>query len=421
MADVFEQDAARLHVGQKARLELAVVPGRALRRDASSSSTRRCRRRRERSRFGSSSRTETAPAASSCGPACTATCRSTLPAATGLVVPAEALVDTGEHAVRVRGDGRRPLRAALGDGRRAHEPTRSQILERRLPRARPSSRPATSWSTRRAACARRSRGTRRPRPVAASSAPIARATSTRGSSPTRRRHAARARCSTGAWGRWSRTARTPSRSPGSRSPPWSNASSSSARATGCWSCCGGRRSPVGAVVAMRSAKLDAIPDLSDPQVIVFTEWMGRSPTLVEDQVTYPIVSKLIGDAARHRRARLLDVRDVVRLRRLRGGHRRLLGAQPRARVPERPARQRCPRASSPTLGPGRDRHRLGLPVRARRQDAASTASTTCGRSRTSRCGTRSAACPASPRWRASAATRSSTRSPSIRTGCAPTA
>jgi Cu(I)/Ag(I) efflux system membrane protein CusA/SilA len=51
---------------------------------------------------------------------------------------------------------------------------------------------------------------------------------------------------------------------------------------------------VGAIVAMRSAKLDAIPDLSDPQVIVFSEWMGRSPTLVEDQVTYPIVSKLIG-------------------------------------------------------------------------------------------------------------------------------
>ena len=51
---------------------------------------------------------------------------------------------------------------------------------------------------------------------------------------------------------------------------------------------------LGSIVAMRSAKLDAIPDLSDPQVIVFTEWMGRSPTLVEDQVTYPIVSKLIG-------------------------------------------------------------------------------------------------------------------------------
>jgi Cu(I)/Ag(I) efflux system membrane protein CusA/SilA len=51
---------------------------------------------------------------------------------------------------------------------------------------------------------------------------------------------------------------------------------------------------VGSMVAMRRAKLDAIPDLSDPQVIVFSEWMGRSPTLVEDQVTYPIASKLIG-------------------------------------------------------------------------------------------------------------------------------
>ncbi len=51
---------------------------------------------------------------------------------------------------------------------------------------------------------------------------------------------------------------------------------------------------IGSLVAIKHAKLDAIPDLSDPQVIVFTEWMGRSPTLVEDQVTYPIVSKLIG-------------------------------------------------------------------------------------------------------------------------------
>ena len=48
-----------------------------------------------------------------------------------------------------------------------------------------------------------------------------------------------------------------------------------------------------AIWAIRNAKLDAIPDLSDPQVIVFTEWMGRSPTLVEDQVTYPIVSALV--------------------------------------------------------------------------------------------------------------------------------
>jgi Cu(I)/Ag(I) efflux system membrane protein CusA/SilA len=51
---------------------------------------------------------------------------------------------------------------------------------------------------------------------------------------------------------------------------------------------------VASIFSIRRVKLDAIPDLSDPQVIVFTEWMGRSPTLVEDQVTYPITSKLIG-------------------------------------------------------------------------------------------------------------------------------
>ena len=51
---------------------------------------------------------------------------------------------------------------------------------------------------------------------------------------------------------------------------------------------------VGAGVwAIRSTPIDAIPDLSDVQVIVTTNWEGRSPTLVEDQVTYPIVTALI--------------------------------------------------------------------------------------------------------------------------------
>jgi copper/silver efflux system protein len=48
-----------------------------------------------------------------------------------------------------------------------------------------------------------------------------------------------------------------------------------------------------AIGAIRRVKLDAIPDLSDPQVIVFTEWKGQSPTLIEDQVTYPIASSLL--------------------------------------------------------------------------------------------------------------------------------
>jgi copper/silver efflux system protein len=45
--------------------------------------------------------------------------------------------------------------------------------------------------------------------------------------------------------------------------------------------------------AMVNTPLDAIPDLSDIQVIVFTDWAGRSPDIVEDQVTYPIVTALI--------------------------------------------------------------------------------------------------------------------------------
>jgi Cu(I)/Ag(I) efflux system membrane protein CusA/SilA len=45
--------------------------------------------------------------------------------------------------------------------------------------------------------------------------------------------------------------------------------------------------------AVYHTPLDAIPDLSDVQVIVFTEWQGRSPDLVEDQITYPIVSSLL--------------------------------------------------------------------------------------------------------------------------------
>ena len=45
--------------------------------------------------------------------------------------------------------------------------------------------------------------------------------------------------------------------------------------------------------ALGKTPLDAIPDLSDTQVIIFTEWPGRSPDLIEDQVTYPIASTLL--------------------------------------------------------------------------------------------------------------------------------
>ena len=45
--------------------------------------------------------------------------------------------------------------------------------------------------------------------------------------------------------------------------------------------------------AMTATPLDAVPDISDVQVIVSTEWAGRSPDIIEDQVTYPIVSSLL--------------------------------------------------------------------------------------------------------------------------------
>ncbi|HBH87762.1 MAG TPA: CusA/CzcA family heavy metal efflux RND transporter, partial [Syntrophaceae bacterium] len=45
--------------------------------------------------------------------------------------------------------------------------------------------------------------------------------------------------------------------------------------------------------AVKNTPLDALPDLSDTQVIIYTEWTGRSPDLVEDQITYPISSTLL--------------------------------------------------------------------------------------------------------------------------------
>jgi copper/silver efflux system protein len=45
--------------------------------------------------------------------------------------------------------------------------------------------------------------------------------------------------------------------------------------------------------ALKNTPLDALPDLSDTQVIIYSEWMGRSPDLVEDQITYPISSTLL--------------------------------------------------------------------------------------------------------------------------------
>src|ERR1041385_4160284 len=49
----------------------------------------------------------------------------------------------------------------------------------------------------------------------------------------------------------------------------------------------------GCIYAVRNVPLDAIPDLSDTQVIIYTEWEGQAPNIVQDQVTYPITTKML--------------------------------------------------------------------------------------------------------------------------------
>jgi len=50
---------------------------------------------------------------------------------------------------------------------------------------------------------------------------------------------------------------------------------------------------VAAIWSVKNVALDAIPDLSDTQVVIYSKW-DRSPDIIEDQVTYPIVTALLG-------------------------------------------------------------------------------------------------------------------------------
>ena len=50
---------------------------------------------------------------------------------------------------------------------------------------------------------------------------------------------------------------------------------------------------VASVWSMKNTPLDALPDLSPPQVIVQVTWKGQSPEIIEDQGTYPLVSQFL--------------------------------------------------------------------------------------------------------------------------------
>ena len=120
----------------------------------------------------------------------------------------------------------------------------------------------------------------------------------------------------------------------------------------------------GGIWAVAHTPLEALPDLSDVQVIVQADYNEQAPRIVEDQVTYPIAAEMLKVPGRADGARLLVLRRVVRLRHLRGRHGSLLGALARAGVPERHQGQ-APGERDADARPRRHRPRLGLPVRAR--------------------------------------------------------
>ena len=85
--------------------------------------------------------------------------------------------------------------------------------------------------------------------------------------------------------------------------------------------------------AMRRIPLDALPDISDVQVIIHTSWAGEPPNVIEDQVTYPIVTTLLA-APRVKAVRAQTMfGDSYVFVVFRGWHRSLLGAFACHRIP----------------------------------------------------------------------------------------
>ena len=155
------------------------------------------------------------------------------------------------------------------------------------------------------------------------------------------------------------------------------------------------------VYAVLHTPLDALPDLSDVQVIIYTEYPGQAPQVVEDQVTYPADHGHAGGAQVQGGARLLVLRRLVRLRHLRGRHRHLLGALARAGIPQLRLRAHAARASRRRWGRTRPAWAgcTSTPCSAAKQDAGRTAH----HPGLVSCATSSPRRRAWPKWRASAA------------------
>ena len=164
---------------------------------------------------------------------------------------------------------------------------------------------------------------------------------------------------------------------------------------------------VAAVYVLREIRLDALPDLSDTQVIVYSRW-DRSPDIIEDQVTYPITSALLG-APRVKAVRgysdfgfsyvyviFEDGTDIY---------------WARSRVIEYLSKiqARLPGRREDRTRPRRDRRRLGLSVHPRRPNRHRIGPTSSGPTRTGRCATPCRPSPVWRRWRRLAASSASIR------------
>ena len=160
--------------------------------------------------------------------------------------------------------------------------------------------------------------------------------------------------------------------------------------------------------------LDAIPDLSDTQVIVYTEYPGQAPQVVEDQVTYPLTTAMLS-VPRSRVVRGFSFFGVSFVYVIFEDGTDIYWARSRVLEYLNSAARRLPAGVTPQPRARRDRRRLGLPIRrARRAEEPRRAA------HASRTGTSATASPrpkASPRSRASAASSSSTAWSSIRAGC----
>ena len=95
--------------------------------------------------------------------------------------------------------------------------------------------------------------------------------------------------------------------------------------------------------------------------------LGPEPDIIEDQVTYPIVTRMLGAPKVKAIRGLLRLRLLLRLRHIPGRHGHLLGAEPRPRISEQDP-PRLPAGRPDRDGARRDRRRLGVSIRARRQD-----------------------------------------------------